>query len=96
MVSRVTDTILMNNALAALNGQRSRLAKVQEQASTLLRINRPSDDPAGAAEALLLRDSVRATERFEQIVTVTRGRVRAAEAAATGGRIHPPADPSYA
>ncbi len=81
MVSRVTDTILMNNALAALNGQRSRLAKVQEQASTLLKINRPSDDPAGAAEALLLRDGVRAAERFQQIVTVTRGRVRAAEGA---------------
>jgi flagellar hook-associated protein 3 FlgL len=84
MIARVTDTMLTNNALAALDRQRSRLGDLQEQASTLLRINRPSDDPAGAARALLLRDGVRATERFQQVVTVTRGRVRAAESSLNG------------
>lgn len=84
MISRVTNTLLTNNALAALERQRSRLGDLQEQASTLLRINRPSDDPAGAARALVLRDGVRATERFEQVVSVTRGRVRAVEASLNG------------
>ena len=76
---RVTTSAMVRLALTNVNGQRLRLAQTQEQASSGLRINRPSDDPTGASAALLLRSAVDATERYELNVTQARGRLAAIE-----------------
>ncbi len=61
---RVTDSMMLRTTLADVNARRSALARVQEQASSGLRINRPSDDPAGARTATVLRNDVAAAEQM--------------------------------
>ncbi|MET1034976.1 MAG: hypothetical protein ABWX68_07075 [Arthrobacter sp.] len=55
MINRVTNTgvsaAAQRNLLAAMAGR----ATVQEKASSLQEISRPSDDPAGAADAMAVR-----------------------------------------
>lgn len=81
MSSRITSSMLLRTALVDVNRQRTRLAVAQEQASSGLRINRPSDNPVGASAAVLLRAGLQATERFEQNLSATQVRVRTLEAA---------------
>ncbi len=61
---RVTDTMLLRTSLADLNVRRSALARVQEQASSGLRINRPSDDPVDVRTATVLRSDIAASEQM--------------------------------
>ncbi|MGH0033734.1 MAG: flagellar hook-associated protein FlgL [Myxococcota bacterium] len=61
---RVTDSMLLRTSLADLNLRREELARVQEQASSGLRINRPSDDPVGVRTATVLRNDVAAAEQM--------------------------------
>ena len=52
MISRTSNLTLTRNAQQNLQANISRLAKLQEQAQTSAAINRPSDNPAGTADAL--------------------------------------------
>ncbi len=52
---RVTPSLLQRMLLADLDRARQRLATTQERASSGLRVNRPSDDPVAAGEAVTLR-----------------------------------------
>ena len=56
--------MLVRTALANINQQRLRLAQTQEQATSGLRINRPSDDPVAARLAMQYRRAQAATEQF--------------------------------
>lgn len=78
---RITQGMLYRMALANLNQQRSRLAQTQEQASSGLRINRPSDDPLGAGTASRLRTNRAALEQLEANVSGARARAGAADSA---------------
>ena len=78
---RITNSILFRNALSDLNRLRERMAQSQEQASTGLRINRPSDDPAGAGRIQLLKSSLEALTQYERTIAGTRARVAASETA---------------
>lgn len=78
---RITQSMLIRTALNDVTQQRLRLAKTQEQASSGLAINRLSDDPAGAAAALLLRAGIDATAQYESNATQALNRVASIEGA---------------
>lgn len=63
---RITELMIQRTALADLNRVRVRLARAHEQASSGLRINRPSDDPSGAREATALRARVAEVSQLER------------------------------
>lgn len=62
---RVTNSYFVNSMLYDLNRNMTKLAKIQEQASTTKRINRPSDDPMGLNDALRLRTGLEELEKYK-------------------------------
>ncbi len=77
---RVTQNTLQRTSLADNLRVRSELARLQEQASSGLRVNRPSDDPADAALAALLRAQIEGSERHGKSVESARGRLEVLDA----------------
>ncbi len=78
---RVTSSMLLRTALANINSQRLRLAETQEQATSGLRVNRPSDDPVAAQLAMQYRSAQAATDQYERNVGQGQARLRRVEAA---------------
>ena len=78
---RVTSSMLLRTALANINSQRLRLAETQEQASSGLRVNRPSEDPVAARLAMQYRSAQQANGQFERNIGQGQGRLRSVEGA---------------
>ncbi len=78
---RITQSILARQALADVSRLRRRLAGTQEQATSGLRINRPSDDPVGVRDATGLRGALAAREQFERNITKAENVVSVTESA---------------
>jgi flagellar hook-associated protein 3 FlgL len=76
---RVTPSLLHRIALNDVAAARARLARSQEQASSGLRINRPSDDPVGAGQVVSLESERAGLAQFMRVVGAVRGRVGALE-----------------
>jgi len=76
---RVTQSMVSRLSLAQLGAQRAKLAKTQEQASTGLRINRPSDDPVDYRSALRLKDAVSQTGQYLRSIDLSKTRLHATE-----------------
>ena len=55
MLNRVTNLTMSASAQRTLQAQQAKLAELQDKASTLDKISRPSDDPAATAQALQTR-----------------------------------------
>lgn len=66
MPFRVTDSINNSTLIAQIGRQRQRLSVAQEQVSSGRRINRPSDDPAGAEAVIRLRSTQVELEQFRK------------------------------
>lgn len=64
MISRITGQMLLNTAQHNLQSSMGALAKLQSQAGTQKLISRPSDDPAGTAEAMQIRADQRALVQY--------------------------------
>lgn len=64
MGSRITDSMVQRSALGDVARARRRLARVQEQAASGLRINRPSDDAVGYRMAGTVRSAIQGGEQF--------------------------------
>ncbi|MGI9591017.1 MAG: flagellar hook-associated protein FlgL [Myxococcota bacterium] len=79
MALRITQAMMFRMALANLDRQRSQLSRTQEQASSGLRINRPSDDPLGAGAAVTLRAGRDALQQLARNGSGARARVAAAD-----------------
>ena len=60
MITRTTNATMARSAQANLQANLSRLAKLQEQATTSAAITRPSDNPSGTADAMKVRAEIRA------------------------------------
>jgi flagellar hook-associated protein 3 FlgL len=67
--SRITTGMLQRNILADLNRSTSRLSQTQAKLSSGKEITRPSDDPAGASKALVLREGLRGTQQHQRNTT---------------------------
>ncbi len=78
---RITQSMIYRTSLTEVEKNRERLAITQEQASTGLAINRPSDDPIGVRTAALLRDQIAHVERYTMNLAVSRTSIQASEAA---------------
>jgi len=61
---RVSQRLLIDRVLNNLGNQTQRLLKLQEQLSTQLRVNRPSDDPLAARRAINARDEIAKNAQF--------------------------------
>jgi flagellar hook-associated protein 3 FlgL len=76
---RVSTGMLHEAVLQNIHLSHSRMAKLQSQISSGQRIERPSDDAAGAALALQARSSLRATEQWLRNVSQARAHVNLTE-----------------
>jgi flagellar hook-associated protein 3 FlgL len=69
MISRTTTTSLMRSAQLNLQGAAGALAEMRDRATSLQRISKPSDDPIGTANSLLVRAEQRATEQYKRNIS---------------------------
>jgi flagellar hook-associated protein 3 FlgL len=69
MISRITTNSLMRSAQINLQGNMASLSRLQDQASSLDKISRPSDDPSGTASSLQVRAEQRATAQYQRNIT---------------------------
>lgn len=76
---RVTNVMTARISVNQMNESRAKLARIQEQASSGLRINRPSDDSVGYQNALRLDGSIGQTESFLRSIDASRVRMGTTE-----------------
>ncbi len=62
---RITTNLLFNTTLAHIQQQNARLLQTSEEASSGLRLQRPSDDPAGTRRVLDLRNTLSSLDQFK-------------------------------
>lgn len=77
---RVTDKMNQSQMLSNLDRNRSELANLQGQAATMKRINKPSDDPIGAAKVLQNRTENKNLEQFDRNILFGKGFLENTEA----------------
>ncbi|MFC5469699.1 flagellar hook-associated protein FlgL [Cohnella suwonensis] len=65
MVGRVTQGSITNQLLRNINKNLSQMQGLQEQLSTGMKINRPSDDPVGITYSLRYRSDLSLNERYQ-------------------------------
>jgi flagellar hook-associated protein 3 FlgL len=68
MSVRVTQTMLNNNMMRNLSNSMGRMDKLQEQLSSGMKFNRPSDDPVAASRAMFYRSSLIENEQYQRNV----------------------------
>jgi flagellar hook-associated protein 3 FlgL len=66
MINRMTTQTMMRSAQRNLQSNMEHLAKLQDQATSLKAISRPSDNPTGAAESLTVRAEQRAVDQYRR------------------------------
>jgi flagellar hook-associated protein 3 FlgL len=78
---RITNNIQYREFLDSLDRVRQRLVEGQLQLATSRKINKPSDDPAGAGEALGIRQALARLDRYDSNGASVRAVVTAADSA---------------
>jgi len=74
--------------VAAMSNQQTKLANLQQQLSTGLKVSVPADDPAAAARILGLDDTIAKTNQYQSNISTALGRLGLEESAlATSGGI---------
>ena len=77
---RITDNN-KESSIARINAQRSRLNVLQERIASGKRINRPSDDPAGAEAVINLRTTQTEIEQFKRSAATSAQKLSSADEA---------------
>lgn len=62
---RVTNNMISQNLLRNLQLSQEKMQQLQEQASSSLKINRPSDDPAGIQNVMRLKSTISNVEQWK-------------------------------
>ncbi len=78
---RITPSMQYSRFLESLRSIRERLADGHAQLASQRKLERPSDDPVGAAEALLLRTRIAAVDRYAANSSVARAFLDVTESA---------------
>jgi flagellar hook-associated protein 3 FlgL len=73
MAMRITTSMVQRNVLADLNSVSEKLTRSQMKAASGKEINRPSDDPFHASQAMALRQSLEATRQYQRNVQDAQG-----------------------
>ena len=76
---RVSTQAFFQNSIATLQKLQSDLNSLQEQVATGRRIQRPSDDPVGAARSLNLRESLETLDQYQRNTSQARSRLQLEE-----------------
>ncbi|NOU66755.1 flagellar hook-associated protein FlgL [Paenibacillus sp. LMG 31461] len=71
MALRVTQGMLNTQLLRNLNGNLSRMDKLQDQLSTGRKINKPSDDPVGISFSMRYRSELETNDQYQRNVDAT-------------------------
>lgn len=79
MAFRVADSTSRNTNVERINTQRARLSVLQERITSGKRINRPSDDPSGAAAVIRLKTNQSEIEQFKRSANFANQRLTAAD-----------------
>lgn len=66
---RITQGVLINNMLRNYNKNMAKMDKLNTQLATGIRINTPSDDPAGLVTSLRLRTKLHQNEQYKKNVS---------------------------
>lgn len=62
---RVTNNMMSQNLLRNLEASQEKMLQLQNQASSNLKINKPSDDPAGVQKALRFKSNISSIEQWK-------------------------------
>ena len=81
MVTRVTSQAQQANSLQNIFRITENLFKAQQEIATGKRINKPSDDPTGIRNALLLRTSISQSTQFIRNININRLYIQATDSA---------------
>jgi flagellar hook-associated protein 3 FlgL len=73
MISRVTNLTTMQAAQRNLQAGATKMARLQDQASSQRAINRPSDDPAGTVESMRVRAAQRSNDQYSRNIDDGKG-----------------------
>ena len=73
MISRVTNLTTMQAAQRNLQAGATKMARLQDQASSQRAINRPSDDPAGTVESMRVRAAQRSNNQYARNIDDGKG-----------------------
>lgn len=66
---RITDVMMMNNMVSNIQLDQQQLAKLQQQASSGVRLGVPSDDPVAAEQVLRLKGLLQNTDQYSKNIT---------------------------
>jgi|GEM_PF-253183 len=78
---RISTLQIYQQGIEAFGKQQTKLAKLQDQISSGVRITKPSDDPAASARVLQLEQSVELNVQYNVNVTLAQNRLRTEETA---------------
>jgi flagellar hook-associated protein 3 FlgL len=67
---RITNNLLFNTTLANIEKQNARLLQTSEEASSGLRLQRPSDDPTGTRRVLTIHNNLSSLDQFKSQQTL--------------------------
>jgi len=70
---RVSTQMLYTQSIDYINGTLSKLTTLNEQASSMKRVNKPSDDPTGTATILNLKTTLAAYDQYGENVDTAQG-----------------------
>lgn len=73
---RISTTQIYTQGMQAFGAQQTKLAHLQEQIATGVRITKPSDDPAAAARILELQQSIELQEQYKVNINLAELRLR--------------------
>ncbi len=87
---RVSTAQVFNSGIGAINRGQGELAKTQEQMATGRRIVTPSDDPAGALQALKIRERMDAVDQYARNAGMVQSKLQYEETVLTnmGDALH--------
>ena len=90
-MERITTLMTQQRAINDLSSAFDRLSKTQEELSSGKRINKPSDDPYGAGQAVLLNGDLSGLTSFTRNVNDGTAWAQASDTVADGHQQHGPA-----
>ena len=83
MISRVTNQTVMRAAQQNLQHSMSELAKLQDRATSLQKIGKPSDDPIGTADSMRVRAEQQQNDQYSRNISDGTGWLNTVDSALT-------------
>ena len=81
MISRVTNQTVMRAAQQNLQHSMSELARLQDRATSLQKISKPSDDPIGTADSMRVRAEQKQNDQYSRNIDDGSGWLKSVDAA---------------